>query len=780
MEPGQKKVSNQQLLAKKYIEENDLDRIISEMLNALVHERVKQPLVYMIKFLAGLMSEEERKQNGLVIPEPFPKGRPIAKFPYLTKDSLLKKYLSKELFTAIKYKKTKQGGNINNIIKLCETLPDDQIGCQITDGDCLETFKDLLIPIINEYHNIDREYEYQKNEATINQNSFPFSSSTYKNINKFTFQVSRNIKDTPYDIICSNDKLEYVSNELVKDIQSLIDSKNLPQLKYITYSKETITQWDRILNYIDYKDDLKSKLQQRNNWPNHRGIYYLEDLSMIILINFSEHLQFYCSYDKTIHQENIDLVKLFNTMKEYEKVIGTKVPFDYSKQYGYLNSDVRLLGAGMKLSADITIKQLKDEYTDKKFEDIIKGLKFDEYQLGNIDGDGKSIIKCSSCFKLNQKDEIFFIEQFYNNISGLIHLNKESTNENNKLIFAQKQFELHFSPYDTNVKTSYENSYEEEKDKISSSGLNINDIISYYITSPENVYGIFLEDYSQLKTFYSFIKNYLSLTQGYGNKELFFNEVTNNTQLTLVEKNQIENVHICLIRNIDSFPFANSYINSNKEVEELITTSLTKLNLREHFGSYFSFDVENQKDQAKKIIEENNLSFYNENMNISNRGVIQFDYENVYAVVNDIDHIKFYLNVNKPGDKFNDYLFNVLKVLNEFSKQVKFATDKNFGVVTSCPKFLGTGLVIKITIRVKMYKESIDKIFKEANEKLIKDSKIKEFSYEIIGDSVEGRTIVVRNEITSGKTENQILSDLGFFLDYVLTQEKKNNEGNNE
>ena len=79
-----------------------------------------------------------------------------------------------------------------------------------------------------------------------------------------------------------------------------------------------------------------------------------------------------------------------------------------------------------------------------------------------------------------------------------------------------------------------------------------------------------------------------------------------------------------------------------------------------------------------------------------------------------------------------------------------------------------------------MYKESIDKIFKEANEKLIKDSKIKEFSYEIIGDSVEGRTIVVRNEITSGKTENQILSDLGFFLDYVLTQEKKNNEGNNE
>ena len=84
MDPSQTKVSNQQLLAKKYIEENDIERIVSEMLNSLVHERVKQPLVYMIKFLAGLMTEEERASNGLVIPEPFPKGKPIAKFPYLT------------------------------------------------------------------------------------------------------------------------------------------------------------------------------------------------------------------------------------------------------------------------------------------------------------------------------------------------------------------------------------------------------------------------------------------------------------------------------------------------------------------------------------------------------------------------------------------------------------------------------------------------------------------------------------------------------------------------
>ena len=39
---------------------------------------------------------------------------------------------------------------------------------------------------------------------------------------------------------------------------------------------------------------------------------------------------------------------------------------------------------------------------------------------------------------------------------------------------------------------------------------------------------------------------------------------------------------------------------------------------------------------------------------------------------------KFYLNANNPSDKFNEYLFNLLKVLNEFSKHIKFNTDNRF------------------------------------------------------------------------------------------------------
>ena len=42
------RISNQQLFAKKYIEENGIEIIIGEMLNSLVLDKSKQPILYMV------------------------------------------------------------------------------------------------------------------------------------------------------------------------------------------------------------------------------------------------------------------------------------------------------------------------------------------------------------------------------------------------------------------------------------------------------------------------------------------------------------------------------------------------------------------------------------------------------------------------------------------------------------------------------------------------------------------------------------------------------------
>ena len=92
------KVQERQVSAKKYLEEYDIENIISEMLNSLLHDKDPHPYVYMIKYLASLMTEDERKEFGLEIPEPYPTAYPVVKYPHFKEESnnLLKKYLSKE------------------------------------------------------------------------------------------------------------------------------------------------------------------------------------------------------------------------------------------------------------------------------------------------------------------------------------------------------------------------------------------------------------------------------------------------------------------------------------------------------------------------------------------------------------------------------------------------------------------------------------------------------------------------------------------------------------
>jgi len=97
-----------------YIKEYDIDKIFSEILNQLVINKIINPIPFMIKYLCGLLSNEERKKNNINIEGPFPKSNPIIIYPFNNKydnDNNNKKYiqkiLSKELFNEIKFLKVK-------------------------------------------------------------------------------------------------------------------------------------------------------------------------------------------------------------------------------------------------------------------------------------------------------------------------------------------------------------------------------------------------------------------------------------------------------------------------------------------------------------------------------------------------------------------------------------------------------------------------------------------------------------------------------------------------
>ena len=82
----------------EYIKKIDLEKILSEMTTSLIKSQNSEPIVYMIKFLTGLLSEEEKKLNNINIPPPYPQAFPIVKFPKFQNQNILSKYLNKDNF----------------------------------------------------------------------------------------------------------------------------------------------------------------------------------------------------------------------------------------------------------------------------------------------------------------------------------------------------------------------------------------------------------------------------------------------------------------------------------------------------------------------------------------------------------------------------------------------------------------------------------------------------------------------------------------------------------
>lgn len=472
----------------------------------------------------------------------------------------------------------------------------------------------------------------------------------------------------------------------------------------------------------------------------------MEDYSMIILINFNSHLQLIFTITQN---QQMDLPNRINNTIKILDNIEKSIQFDYHKQFGYLNSSLNLLGAGLTLSSTFKVKDAKMKLINKYWtlEDLLKKLSLDSYNVYVDDA-----VSLSSSYRLSKGTELEYIEGFYSMISGLINMNKDSD-----LSFQKRQFDKAFSTTDPYIKASYDKAFNDIKYTISASGLTINNLINLYQTQQLNSLGIVFNDPNQFKAFESFILSYINQSQQYDLSKIQQenkNEIKEALTIHPEDKGKVMSLKVCIIRNIEGFPFPTSHLNENEKVENLIINALGTLNMKEHFGDYFSLDKPNQKNQALKLIKENQLLIFNTEPGISDlqidypasRGIIQFDAEGVFAIVNDVDHFRFYLNIEHPDDKFNEYLVNIKKVVNELGKHIKFATSPGLNYLTSIPKYLGTGLVMTIELELsKINKKKLDNF-----------TQLKEYDLNII----EEIKLRITNKITIGKSGNEIISDM--------------------
>jgi protein-arginine kinase len=540
-----------------------------------------------------------------------------------------------------------------------------------------------------------------------------------------------------------------LKEEFEQEIQNLIDDglidKNIKKLK-------------NIYDFIDKDELLQSELEWCKNarlstdsyyTDKDRTIFANDDFSIVICINFANHFKLILLGDK--NNNNIDFIKLFNEGVKIVKQISLAFQFFYSKQYGYITSDISLLGSGFRIASEINLNNIN--------EDFIKKLNFDEYKI-----EGNSLSSYKN-YHLNERDEISFLMKYFTTLLGLI----EYTNNNNNNYIEKLNLKE-----DNNISKAYNETYDELKNCLSCNGNLINDVLAPFLENKN--YQIIFKDKFDYLTFFPFICKYINLSQNFNLNELnHINHPENARDIKEINNDIIKkiiSINITIRRNLKDFPFPlNSiYKEKNHIILDKIKEVVDKLNFKENLAEFILL-----KD-AQEIIKNNNLTIeHNNDLNKFNidtdfpdyRAIIKFNKSNIFAIINDIDHIRIEYNLNNPKEDYDitKDIYNLLKTLIDLNKLISFEYDDKFGFLTVNPDYVGTGINAKAKIKLKNLKENEIKDWFE-------DKKL--YNYKEIENNDDGKIIEINNIQSVGLSETEILGNLMFDIKDIIENDNDN------
>jgi len=760
--------------AKIYLKKYNLEKFFHHMINNILEENPENKILYMIKYIAGEMTKEERDKFKIKIPEPYPQNIPKIKFPNLSNSiSISRKILTKDLFKKLKHKKTKYNGNIYDIVKLGINNIHDKIGCLLCDGNSIEVFSEFLFPIIEKIHDINikdneiNNFYIKNNNNDLKDNNFPNLLKIISKCNVMRFIFNRNLSGFPFLIIANEEQKKKIENILSNVINELIDTNFLPFMNKYTNKDD---EFFNILDFIDYENYLTCDIDKNYKY---RSIFSCKDRSLIILINFIEHFQII----ETRKKEEINPVNMYNKIYLYLEKLEEKIKFEYSEKFGYLTSEINKIGSGFTIYTELEIYNLNQiKIIGGNYKEFLLKSNHDFYIIKELIDHINFCIYYSK--KLSSNQDINFIEGYFNQLNGFISFDQFTSKLNSlslkKLIISQ-------STKDISLKIAYDNNYDNYKYTISPSGITFNYLMSIYINDQYNPFGILIREKNEYKIFSNFFLDYISKSQNFEIPEKnYFEKIYIEDEINEYDFNKIKfapkdhlksiNISLCLIRNIENYLFPTHHESTDDKIEDLILTFIESLSTRtSNFGHYYSLTENNQKDLTNKIIEENQLMIFhkddmkNYNLDIGypfHRGVIKFTKDHIFVIINDVDHLKFFLNdkplLNNIQNVLNDY-FDIIDI---FSNKINFCKSDRIGFITSSPRFVGNGLLIRVTFPLDyINKEDLDICFENS-----------EFIYKIIkeGDNKENYIVEIVNKITIGISERKIVYKLLGYLKKIF------------
>ncbi|MFT5836484.1 MAG: arginine kinase [Sulfurimonas sp.] len=330
--------------------------------------------------------------------------------------SLLAKYLTKEVFQELKDKVTSNGFTLSQAINSGVQNPDSGIGAYVGDEESYEVFASLFDPIIEEYHGFKKEDKHKSNLNPDDLNA-PNPDPSGEYILSTRIRVGRNVKNIPLGPAISDEQRDAVE----KDVSEVLSNfKNNLGGKY--YPLNNMSEADSkslIRDHFLFKagDRFLETAGLNRNWPNSRGIFHNNEKTFLVWINEEDELRIISM------QEGGDIKEVFTRLTTAIDELSKKVEFSYNDHLGYITSCPTNLGTAMRASVHIKLPNLgnaMDEFKSiaDKYNVQIRGIHGEHsaseggvYDISNKRRLGVSEVEC--------------VQDMYDGVVALIKREKE-------------------------------------------------------------------------------------------------------------------------------------------------------------------------------------------------------------------------------------------------------------------------------------------------------------------------------------------------------------------
>ncbi|XP_045775882.1 arginine kinase isoform X2 [Maniola jurtina] len=266
--------------------------------------------------------------------------------------SLLKKYLTKEVFEALKNKKTSFGSTLLDCIQSGVENLDSGVGIYAPDAEAYSVFAELFDPIIEDYHTGFKKTDKHPPKNWGDVETLGNLDPNNEFIVSTRVRCGRSMEGYPFNPCLTEAQYKEMEEKVSSTLSGLEGELKGTFYPLTGMSKET--QQQLIDDHFLFKEGDRF-LQAANAcrfWPTGRGIYHNENKTFLIWCNEEDHLRIISM------QMGGDLKQVYKRLVNAVNDIEKRIPFSHHDRLGFLTFCPTNLGTTVRASVHIKLPKL--------------------------------------------------------------------------------------------------------------------------------------------------------------------------------------------------------------------------------------------------------------------------------------------------------------------------------------------------------------------------------------------------------------------------------------